>query len=89
MIVPKRTYYKVGFILLLLFVLTVTAAYIDLGQLNIFVALTIAIVKAVLVVLYFMHVRYSSHLVWVFAIAGFFWLVIFFVLTLSDYLTRT
>ncbi|MFN0158563.1 MAG: cytochrome C oxidase subunit IV family protein [Bacteroidota bacterium] len=88
MIVPKRTYYKVAIALLGLFILTVAAAYIDLGRFNILVALTIAVVKAVLVVLYFMHVRYGTKLVRIFACAGFFWLVIMFALTMSDYVTR-
>ena len=52
-------------------------------------ALTIAFSKAVLIILYFMHVRYSSRLTMVMAGAGFFWLVILFALTFSDYLTRT
>lgn len=88
MIVPRKTYYKVAIALLVLFVLTVAAAYVDLGGFNIIVALTIAVVKALLVVLYFMHVRYGNKLVWVFACAGFFWLVILFALTMSDYITR-
>ncbi len=88
MIIPKKTYYKVASALFGLFVLTVAAAYVDLGNLNIFVALTIAVVKAVLVVLYFMHVRYSTRLTWVFACAGFFWIIILFALTMSDYATR-
>jgi cytochrome c oxidase subunit 4 len=60
----------------------------DLGRMNAVVALTIAVIKATLVVLYFMHVRYSSKLTWVFVGAGFFWLAIMVALTLSDYMTR-
>jgi len=63
-------------------------AKLDLGLLNVVVALTIAVIKATLVVLYFMHVRWSSRLTWVFVCAGFFWLAIMVALTLSDYLTR-
>jgi cytochrome c oxidase subunit IV len=88
MIVPKKTYFLVGLALFGLFLLTVGAAYIDLGPFNIIVAMTIAIVKAVLVVLFFMHVRYGSKVTWVFASAGFFWLLILFILTMSDYLSR-
>ncbi len=88
MIVPKKTYFLVGWALFALFLLTVGAAYIDLGPFNIVVAMTIAIVKAVLVILFFMHVRYGSKVTWVFAGAGFFWLLILFILTMSDYLTR-
>lgn len=88
MIIPKKTYYAVGAALFVLMFLTVAIAYVDLGPLNIYVALTIAIVKAVLVVLYFMHVRYSTQITWVFAGAGFLWLIIMFALTMSDYITR-
>jgi len=89
MIVPTKTYFKVAISLLVLFVLTVVIAYIDLGAWNIIVALIIATMKALFVVLYFMHVRYSSRVTWVFAIAGFFWLIILFTFTMSDYLTRS
>ena len=69
--------------------LTVWAGLTDFpGQLNVIIALTIAVVKATLVVLYFMHVRYSSKLTWVFVCAGIIWLFILFAFTLSDYLTR-
>ena len=51
-------------------------------------ALAIAITKMLLVILYFMHVRYSSRLTWLFVAAGFIWLLIMIDLTLSDYLTR-
>ena len=88
MVVPTKTYYRVAVTLLALFTLTVAVAYVNLGPFNILVAMTIAVIKAVLVVLYFMHVRYSARLTWVFAIAGTFWLVILFSLTMSDYLTR-
>jgi cytochrome c oxidase subunit 4 len=88
-VVSKRLYYIIFGALIVLTILTVIAARIDLGgHLNDVVALTIAVTKALLVVLYFMHVRYSSRLTWVFVAAGFFWLVIMVVLTLSDYLTR-
>ena len=69
-------------------VVTVWVAYYDLGRLNVLIALTIAVTKATLVVLYFMHVRWSSKLTWVFVLAGLFWLVIMVALTLSDYQTR-
>jgi cytochrome c oxidase subunit 4 len=72
--------------------LTVLAAWTDLDHFfrgaNTVVALTIAVIKATLVVLYFMHVRYSTRLIWVVVVAGFFWLGILFVLTMSDYLSR-
>jgi cytochrome c oxidase subunit IV len=87
-IVPKRTYYLVFAALMFLTYLTVQVAVFDLGTFNIVVALTIAVVKATLVVLYFMHVRYSTRLTWVVVVAGFFWLGIMFTFTMSDYLTR-
>ena len=69
--------------------LTTGVAFIDLGRIgNIAVALTIAVIKAVLVMLYFMHLRYSSRLTTLFAAAGVFWFGILLVLTLSDYLSR-
>ena len=75
--------------LLLLTMATAGIAFVDLGgELNSIVALTIALVKTLLVLLFFMHVRYSSRLTWVFAGTGLFWLLIMISLTLSDVLTR-
>lgn len=87
-ILPQKLYLQIFAALLALTFVTVAAAYIDLGPLNNLVALSIAVTKTVLVILYFMHVRYSSHLTWVFAGAGFFWLLILLALTLSDVFTR-
>ncbi|MCA1573318.1 MAG: cytochrome C oxidase subunit IV family protein, partial [Acidobacteria bacterium] len=56
--------------------------------LNVIVAMTIAVVKATLVVLYFMHVRYSARLIWVVVASALFWMGILFALTFSDYWTR-
>ena len=67
---------------------TVLSAFYDLGPLNVIVAITIACVKGTLVVLYFMHVRYSDRLTWVVVITGFSMLAVLLVLTLSDYFTR-
>src|ERR1051326_1557565 len=64
-------------------------AFIDLGIFNPVVALTIAVIKAVLVILFFMHVFYSSKLTKISVAAGFFWLLIMITMSLSDYLTRT
>jgi cytochrome c oxidase subunit IV len=89
-IVYPRVYVTIFFVLLVGTGLTVIAAYQDFpGPLNAVVALTIAVVKATFVVLYFMHVRYSSRLVWLIVGAGLFWLVIMFALTFSDYSTRS
>jgi cytochrome c oxidase subunit 4 len=75
--------------LLALTLLTTGAAFIDLGgRLNALVAITIAVFKALLVILYFMHVRYSDRLTWVFVAAGFFFLLILIGGTMDDLLTR-
>lgn len=89
-IVPIKVYLLVYVALLVLLVATVGAAHLPGHHtlLNNVIALTIAVVKAVLVMLYFMHVRYSTRLTWLWASAGFFWLVIMFILTLGDYFTR-
>jgi len=67
---------------------TVWVANFDLGRWNAVAALTIAVVKGTLVVLYFMHVRYSSRLTWVFVSSGLIWLIVLIALTLGDYMTR-
>ena len=87
-IVAKKIYYTVFGSLMVLLGATVAIAYIHLGKLNVIAALTIAVIKAVLIILYFMHVRYSSRLLWIFVGAGFFWLGILFALSYSDFLTR-
>ena len=87
-IVPLRIYLLIFAALMLGTALTVAAAFIDMGPLNTPVALALAAFKATLVVLFFMHVRYGSRLVWLFAGGGFLWLVILLVFTLSDYLSR-
>ena len=69
-------------------ILTVVVAKFDLGPLNNIVMLGVAMAKALLVVLYFMHVRWSSRLTWVVASSGFFWLLILFTLTMADYMSR-
>jgi cytochrome c oxidase subunit 4 len=87
-IVSKTIYFLIFGALLVLTVVTYLVALVDLGALNVVVALAVAVTKAVLVVLYFMHVRYSNRLTKIVVIAGFFWLAILVVLTLSDYFTR-
>ena len=83
-----RVYYTVFAALLALLAITVIVAEFQLGLLAFLVAVTGATVKAVLILLYFMHVRYSPPLTWLVAGAAFFWLTILFSLTLSDYYTR-
>ena len=87
-LVPRRIYYGVYGALLALTLLTVGMAYLDLGPMNIAAALVIAICKALLVMLFFMHLRFSSHLTWIVAGAGVIWLAHLLIFTLSDYLTR-
>jgi cytochrome c oxidase subunit IV len=86
--ISLRTLYTVYGALLVLMLLTFGAAHIDMGPFNFAVAMGIATVKMVLIILYFMHVRFSSKLVWVFSFAAFFWLLIFVIGTLNDYFTR-
>jgi cytochrome c oxidase subunit 4 len=88
-IVPVRVYLAIFAALLVGTGLTVAAAFFDFPwRLNTVVALSIATVKATLVVLYFMHVRYSIRLIWVIVVSALFWVGILFALTLSDYFTR-
>jgi len=95
-IVPVRVYITIFLALLVGTTLTVMAAFHDFTfhiasvqiQLNTIIALAIATFKATLVVLYFMHVRYSSRLVWVIVASALFWLAILFALTFADYWTR-
>ncbi|HEY6218190.1 MAG TPA: cytochrome C oxidase subunit IV family protein [Pyrinomonadaceae bacterium] len=88
-IVSVRVYVTIFLLLLLGTGLTVAAAFVEFpGKLNTVVALTIAVTKATFVVLYFMHLRYSSRLVWVIVASALFWMAILFALTFSDYLTR-
>src|SRR6266513_4168160 len=68
--------------------LTWWVSTIDLGWMNTPIALLIATIKAVLVILFFMHVIHSTRLTWVVVIASFLWLGVLFVLTFADYLTR-
>lgn len=84
-----KLYVTIFLTLMVCTILTVWVAYYELpGIMNVVVALTIAVFKATLVVLYFMHVRWSSRLTMVLVVAGIFWLIIMVALTLSDYLTR-
>ena len=87
-ITPARAYVFVYLGLLVLLAATIGAARIDLGVFNTVIAIIIAATKAVLVILFFMHVRGSDPLTRVFVVLGFFWLSILIGLTLTDYLTR-
>lgn len=87
-IVPLRVYLTVITALFLLTGLTVWAAFQDFGALNNPVALTIAVVKALLVLMFFMHLKYSARILWLYAGAGFVWFLIMIALMLSDYRSR-
>ena len=87
-VAPKSLYYSVFLALVVGTILTYAVALIDLGFMNNILMLTIACAKALLVVLFFMHVRWSSRLTWVVAMSGIFWLLIMFSITLSDYMSR-
>jgi cytochrome c oxidase subunit 4 len=87
-ITPPSIYLGVFLALIVFTAVTVWVAYIDLGWLSTPIALLIAGIKASLVVLYFMHVRWSNHVVWIVVAGSIFWLGILFVLTWSDYFSR-
>jgi cytochrome c oxidase subunit 4 len=92
MIMPGvRTYLIIYAALMILLIATVAAAFIPWhghGQAAVTIALLIALTKSLLILLYFMHVKFSAKMVYAFAGAGFLWLGIMFTLVLSDYLTR-
>ena len=84
-----KKYWTVFAALMFLLFLTVYVAYVHLDPtLAIIIAMTIAVIKAVLVILYFMHVKYNSKLTWLFVMSGFVWLLIMIGITLTDYKTR-
>jgi cytochrome c oxidase subunit IV len=87
-VAPKSMYYAVFAALIVGTALTVAVAFVDLGAMNNVLMLGIAMTKAMLVILFFMHVRWSTRLTWVVVASGFFWLLILFSLTMSDYLSR-
>jgi cytochrome c oxidase subunit 4 len=91
-IVSPKVYFTIFGILMICTFLTVAAAEVDLNQyfsgLNIIVALTIAVFKASLVVLFFMHAKYSPKRTQLVIIASVFWLAIMLFMTMSDYISR-
>jgi cytochrome c oxidase subunit IV len=87
-IISRTTYFVIYLILLVLMVLTVATAYMELDGLHLLVAMVIAVIKAVLILLYFMHLRYSGRAILVYAFLGFAFLMVLLVLSISDYLTR-
>ena len=87
-VVPVRNYVLVFLALIALTISTVLISKIELGEYNFIVAMTIAVIKASLVVWFFMHVNQSSSMTKLFVGAGLFWLAILLVFVLSDYLSR-
>jgi len=87
-IVPVRTYIMVFLALVVGTIVTWQVALIDLGRFNVVVALTIAVCKASIVVLFFMHLKYSPKLTKLVVLCGIFWLIILLTMTESDLLTR-
>ena len=87
-IVPVSTYLLVFLALMVGTALTTWIAYVDLGRWNTVVALTIAVIKMVLVVLFFMHVKYSTKLTKLTVACGFFTFIALIGMTMTDYFTR-
>jgi cytochrome c oxidase subunit 4 len=84
-----RTFYlKIFTALMILLVVTVIAAFLPLGQLNVIVAMAIAIIKGALIVMFFMHFKDSDHLTWIIGAATVAWFLILIFLTLNDYNSR-
>ncbi len=86
--VPLSTYYKVFAFLMVMLLITVGASYVDVGVWNTPIAVAIAFAKAASIVMFFMHVKYASKLVQIFACVGIAFVSIMFMLTMNDYLTR-
>ena len=87
-VVPRRVYFGIFAALLVLTFATVEVAFVDLGVVNTIVALLIACTKATLVILYFMHARWSERLIWIVIGIAILWVVLLLGITLSDYLSR-
>ena len=86
--VSVRTYWIVFAALMLLLVATVLATGIGTGPIAILIAVGIATLKAVLILLFFMHVKYSSRLIWLFSGASFLWFGIMLLFVFADFLSR-
>jgi cytochrome c oxidase subunit 4 len=87
-LVPLRTYFAVFAALMVFTAITVAVAFVDLGPANNVVMLSIAVLKATLVVMFFMHAKYGTKLIPLIAASGFFFLLLMFVITMSDYMSR-
>ncbi len=87
-LVPLKTYFAVFAALMVFTAITVGVAFVDLGPANNVVMLAIAIIKATLVIMFFMHAKYGTRLIPLVAASGFFFLLLMFVITMSDYMSR-
>jgi cytochrome c oxidase subunit 4 len=88
-IMSSKFYYTIWITLLCLTGITAAVSFVDLGPFNAVVALVIATVKALLVVLFFMHVKYTSEKLTKIVIASaIFWLFLLLALSMADYATR-
>ena len=87
-IVSPKVYWCIFGSLLVFTAITVGASYLDLGAFNAVVALAIACIKAVLVILFFMHVKYSSRLTKLTVAAGFFTFFVLITMSMTDYISR-
>jgi len=87
-IAPKSSYYAIFATLIVMTGVTVLAAFTDLGSLNFPIAIGIAVFKATLVILFFMHAKYSSRLIQLFVGTAFFFFAILIGLTFTDYMSR-
>ncbi len=87
-VVSLKVYFAIFAALMVLTAATVAVAYVDLGAMNTFVALAVAVTKATLVILFFMHVKYSSKLTWLVVASGFVFLAIMIAFTLADFVSR-
>ncbi len=88
-IVPPKVYIGVFAVLILMTATTTAVSFVDLGPWSTVVALGIAFFKATLVVLFFMHIKYSRRLMQITIGGGLFWLAIMLALTLSDFMSRS
>jgi cytochrome c oxidase subunit 4 len=94
-IIEPYVYYRVFGLLIILFLATVAVAFFDLSHMlnwppaNIVIALIIAVAKATVIVLYFMHIKFSSRLTQVFALSALVWLSLLFIFSFADYFTRS
>jgi len=87
-VIASSVYVGIWAVLMVLTAVTVFASFIELGDWNIVLALLIATIKATLVILFFMHLYYSSRLTKVTMIAAVFFLFLLLALSMTDYLTR-